>query len=147
MTRIATLGPGDLLTMRRMLAMFGDAFDDVATYTSRQPHDDYLRGLLAGDTFLAVAAIDKDEVVGGLAGYFLPKFEQARREFYIYDLAVAQAHRRQGVATRLIAHLMRETAERDVHAVFVQADLGDGPAIALYEKLGRREDVLHFDLR
>jgi aminoglycoside 3-N-acetyltransferase I len=28
----------------------------------------------------------------------------------------------------------------------VQADYGDDPAIALYEKLGRREDVMHFDI-
>ncbi len=30
--------------------------------------------------------------------------------------------------------------------VYVQADLGDAPAIALYEKLGVRQDVLHFDI-
>jgi aminoglycoside 3-N-acetyltransferase I len=30
--------------------------------------------------------------------------------------------------------------------MFVQADLGDDPAIALYTKLGSREDVLHFDI-
>ena len=36
-----------------------------------------------------------DEVVGGLAAYELRKFEQARSEFYLYDLAVSEAHRRQ----------------------------------------------------
>jgi aminoglycoside 3-N-acetyltransferase I len=30
--------------------------------------------------------------------------------------------------------------------MFVQADMGDEPAIALYSKLGVREDVLHFDI-
>ncbi len=32
--------------------------------------------------------------------------------------------------------------------IFVQADTGaeDEPAIALYTKLGTREDVLHFDI-
>jgi hypothetical protein len=30
--------------------------------------------------------------------------------------------------------------------MFVQADRGDDPAIALYSKLGVREDVLHFDI-
>ena len=30
--------------------------------------------------------------------------------------------------------------------IFVQADHGDEPAIALYTKLGIREDVLHFDI-
>jgi aminoglycoside 3-N-acetyltransferase I len=30
--------------------------------------------------------------------------------------------------------------------IFVQADPGDDAAIALYTKLGTREDVLHFDI-
>jgi aminoglycoside 3-N-acetyltransferase I len=30
--------------------------------------------------------------------------------------------------------------------IYVQADKGDDPAIALYTRLGIREDVLHFDI-
>jgi aminoglycoside 3-N-acetyltransferase I len=30
--------------------------------------------------------------------------------------------------------------------IYVQADHGDAPAISLYESLGTREDVLHFDI-
>ena len=32
------------------------------------------------------------------------------------------------------------------YTIFVQADYGDEPAIALYTALGTREDVLHFDI-
>ena len=43
---------------------------------------------------------------------------------------------------------MRDIAmRRGAWAVFVQADYGDDPAISLYEKVGRREEVLHFDIR
>jgi aminoglycoside 3-N-acetyltransferase I len=78
--------------------------------------------------------------------YEFDKFERMRREFYIYDLAVAEHQRRQGVATALIKHLCEIAAERGAWVVFVQADHGDDPAVALYEKLGVREDVLHFDI-
>lgn len=39
-------------------------------------------------------------------------------------------------------------ARRGAYVIFVQADTGieDEPAIALYTKLGTREDVLHFDI-
>ena len=30
--------------------------------------------------------------------------------------------------------------------MYVQADYGDDPAVALYTKLGTREDVMHFDI-
>lgn len=39
----------------------------------------------------------------------------------------------------------RGQAERGAFVIFVQADPGDEPAIALYTKLGTREAVLHFD--
>jgi aminoglycoside 3-N-acetyltransferase I len=78
----------------------------------------------------------------------LPKFEQERSEVYLYDLAVDEGHRRRGIARGLIAELRRAAAELGAWVIFVQADTGveDVPAISLYESLGRREEVLHFDI-
>jgi aminoglycoside 3-N-acetyltransferase I len=132
--------------MDRMLRMFGEAFGDLDTYSSKRPSDGYLSRLLAAEYFIALAALRGDEVVGGLAAYELHKFEQERSEIYIYDLAVAEGHRREGIATALILELKKVAETRGAYAIFVQADLGDDPAIALYTKLGVREDVLHFDI-
>ena len=111
-----------------------------------QPDDAYLERLLASDTFIAIGGWKDDRPVGALAAYVLPKFEQRRSEIYIYDLAVAEAYRRQGIATALIMELKRIAPSRNAYVIFVQADRGDDPAIALYTKLGTREDVLHFDI-
>jgi ribosomal protein S18 acetylase RimI-like enzyme len=126
--------------------MFGEAFHEVETYSEAQPGTAYLERLLGTDTFIALAAVVDDRVVGGVAAYVLPKFEQARSEIYIYDLAVAETHRRQGIATGMIAELQKIGGLRGAHVIFVQADHGDDPAIALYTKLGVREDVMHFDI-
>ncbi len=128
------------------LTMFGEAFGEAETYGGARPGEDYLERLLGGDRFIALAALKNDAIVGGLAAYVLDKFEQARSEIYIYDLAVAAAHRREGIATALIEHLKTIAAARAIHVIFVQADPGDAPAIALYTKLGACEDVLHFDI-
>ncbi|HEY0823884.1 MAG TPA: AAC(3)-I family aminoglycoside N-acetyltransferase [Ramlibacter sp.] len=143
---VRRLGPGDEACMRAMLHMFGKAFGEVDTYAARQPRSAYLRRLLGREGFFALAALRDGEVVGGLAAYELVKFEQERSEIYIYDLAVSAGHRRQGIATALIRELQRIAASRGAHGVFVQADAGDDPAIALYSRLGIRHDVLHFDL-
>jgi aminoglycoside 3-N-acetyltransferase I len=105
---VCVLGASDIKTLRNMLSMFGSAFDDAATYCASQPDDTYLQQLLRNTNFVAIAAISGTEVIGGLAGYVLPKFEQKRSEFYIYDLAVDEAHRRQGIATALIEELKRQ---------------------------------------
>ena len=76
----------------------------------------------------------------------LEKFEQERSEIYIYDLAVAEVHRRRGIATALIGELQRIAAATGAWVIYVQADYGDEPAVALYEKLGTREEVMHFDI-
>ena len=143
---IVQLGPADLGLMKAMLEMFGEAFGEVATYSARPPSDIYLQDLLGRDHFIALAALGDGAVVGGLAAYVLDKFEQERSEIYIYDLAVAESHRRRGIATALIDELLAIGRRRGAYVAFVQADYVDPPAIALYSKLGTREEVLHFDI-
>ncbi|MGC1525336.1 MAG: AAC(3)-I family aminoglycoside N-acetyltransferase [Phormidesmis sp.] len=145
---IRQLDSSDIPLMEALLTTFGDAFNDMETYTTKRPSKDYLQRLLMGDTFIAIAAVKNGEVIGGIAAYELRKFEQARSEIYLYDLAVVSAHRRKRIATALIEKLKEIAAERGAYVIFVQADtsLEDEPAIALYTKLGRREDVLHFDI-
>ena len=112
------------------MVTFGDTFDDVDTYTGNRPSAGYLRRLLGSDYFIAFAASKNDEIVGGIAAYELRKFEQERSEIYIYDLAVAVAHRREGIATALIEELKRIAATRGAYVIFVQADTGAEDVIA-----------------
>lgn len=143
---VLQLGRADVPIMQRMLRMFGKAFGELDTYTGKPPSTAYLERLLASESFIALAALEGEEVVGGIAAYELRKFEQERSEIYIYDLAVDSARRREGIATALILELKKIAALRGAYVIFVQADHGDDPAIALYSKLGAREDVLHFDI-
>lgn len=143
---IRQLGPGDEALFAGMLDVLGEAFEDRDTYGKARPGPAYVARLLAKDTFIAAVALDDERVVGGIAAYILEKYEQERSEAYIYDLAVLESHRRQGIATALIALVQRVAGERGAWVVFVQADHGDDPAVTLYTKLGVREDVMHFDL-
>jgi aminoglycoside 3-N-acetyltransferase I len=128
------------------MAVFGDAFGERDTYLDAAPSDAYVQTFLGKSHVIALVALAVQAVVGGLVAYVLEKFERERSEVYIYDLAVAEPHRRQGLATGLIRTLQRIASERGAYVIFVQADHGDDPAIALYTSLGTREDVLHFDI-
>jgi aminoglycoside 3-N-acetyltransferase I len=140
------LGPSDIRLLRDLLGVFADAFGEPEAYLSAQPRDAYLQTLLGRPQFIALVALDGDNVVAGLTAYVLEKFEQERSEIYIYDLAVAEAHRRKGIATGLIRHLQELARSYRAWVTFVQADPGDVPAIKLYASLGTREDVHHFDI-
>jgi aminoglycoside 3-N-acetyltransferase I len=136
----------DVVRLKQLLAVFGEAFEDRTTYQSAVPRDGYLEAFLADQHCITVVAMDGDEVTGGLVAYELRKFEQERKEIYIYDLAVKATHRRRGLATGLIVTLKAIARRRGAYVIYVQADRGDDAAIALYDKLGAREDVLHFDI-
>jgi aminoglycoside 3-N-acetyltransferase I len=140
------LAPADLALIRALMRLFGEAFNEVDTYQAKAPSDAYLRTLLAKPHFIAIVALKGAKVVGGVAAYVLDKFEQERSEVYIYDLAVAEAHRRQGIATALIEALKPVARQHGAWVIFVQADPGDDPAIKLYESLGVIENVHHFDI-
>jgi aminoglycoside 3-N-acetyltransferase I len=146
MLSIRHLTADDTYLMKPLLTVFGEAFNEVERYGGNRPSEAYFKQLLGGDSFIALAALKGTQVVGGLAAYELKKFEQQRSEIYIFDLAVSESHRREGIATALINELKTIGARRGAYVIFVQADLGDEPAIALYTKLGIREDVLHFDI-
>jgi aminoglycoside 3-N-acetyltransferase I len=140
------LSRSDLPLARALLGLFAEAFNERDTYLGRPPSDEYVTALLGKPHVLVLAALDGETVVGGLVAYELEKLEQARSEIYIYDLAVDERHRRKGVATGLIRALGPIAKERGAWVMFVQADPIDPPAIALYESLGTREDVHHFDI-
>jgi aminoglycoside 3-N-acetyltransferase I len=143
---VQRLKAGDSAFFRALNAMFNKAFDDPGAYGGAAPSDAYLEGLLKKEHIIPLVAVADGAVIGGLVAYELDKFEQERREIYIYDLAVDETFRRQGVATALIEHLGAIAKERGAWVIYVQADHGDEPAVALYTKLGRREDVMHFDI-
>ncbi|MEL6493430.1 MAG: AAC(3)-I family aminoglycoside N-acetyltransferase [Cyanobacteria bacterium J06634_6] len=145
---IQQLTSSDLSLIEALSVLFEEVFGESDTGPRKRPSAGYLRQLLESDYFIAVAALVGKTVVGGIAAYELKKFEQERSEIYLYDLAVSEAHRREGMATALIEELGKIAAVRGASVIFVQADtdVEDQPAIALYTKLGVRHEVLHFDI-
>lgn len=143
---IQRLKDGDLSAYRELMELFAREFEENETYLGAIPSDLYVSKLLKDSNMVFLIERSDFEIVGGLVAYILRKFEQERSELYIYDLAVDRGNRREGVATRLINALKPIAKAADAWVIFVQADHGDEPATKLYESLGEREEVLHFDI-
>ena len=131
--------------MQAANALFAEVFGEEG-YRGPPPGEAHLRKLLSDDKFVALVAWIDGQTAGALAGYELVKFEADRSEVYIYDLAVREEFRRRGVATALIERVKAIARDKGAWVVFVQADPPDEPAVALYDKLGTREEVFHFDI-
>lgn len=131
---------------RELIALFSEVFEEPHNYAAAVPDDVYLAEFLGDRRHIVMVAIESGRVIGGLVAYILDKFEQARREAYIYDLAVGAGHRRRGVATGLIKALKPIAKSRGCYVIFVQSEVGDEPATRLYQSLGTQEDAHHFDI-
>src|SRR6266540_4219683 len=111
------LGRSDTTRLKQLLAVFGEAFEDRAAYQGAVPRDFYLEMFLADARCITVVAMDGHKVIGGLVAYELPKFEQERKEIYIYDLAVLEEYRRRGIATGLIVTLKSIARARGAYVI------------------------------
>jgi aminoglycoside 3-N-acetyltransferase I len=144
---IVRIGGSQLAEARALNAMFSDAFEEPEQYRDHAPPDSWLMARLVDPNMISLVALDDGSVIGGLTAYILPKLEQQRSEIYIYDIAVAETHRRRGIATALIGFLQDNAQSLGAGVIFIQAHIEDDAPVALYTKLGRREDVLHFDIK
>jgi aminoglycoside 3-N-acetyltransferase I len=142
------LSVSDISSFKDLIKLFGDVFEEPATYHQAVPQDDYLANFLSDTKHIVLIAQSEDEgVVGGLVAYELKKFEQVRCEIFVYDLAVSASHRRRGIATGLFASLKPIAEQRGAYEIFVQADKGDDVAISLYRSLTKSElEAHHFEI-
>ncbi|MEP7167284.1 MAG: GNAT family N-acetyltransferase [Candidatus Woesebacteria bacterium] len=142
------LAPQDIRLFHDLLKLFAQVFEDESSYQGAVPDEKYLEDFLRDTSHLVLVAENEEgQVIGGLVAYELQKFEQKRRELYVYDLAVSAAYQRRGVATKLFETLKNIARERGAYVIFVQADKVDSGAIAFYRTLRTSEiDAYNFDI-
>lgn len=126
--------------MKQLNTLFATVFTDQENYQNHQPSDEYLSEFLVDNKNIVLVSMIGSEIVGGLVAYCLPKFEQQRKEIYLYDLAVSTDHQRQGIGRELITKLKDVARDMGAYVMFVQADEGD-EAIHFYESLGPDENI------
>jgi aminoglycoside 3-N-acetyltransferase I len=143
---IKQLWSGDVDAARELIRVFGEVFDDAESRRYPTPRDEYLRSILTNSRFIVLVALREERVIGGLTAHILDRFGQELREIYIYDLAVQAEHRRKRVATNLLSNLRQIAVSLGINTTYVQSDISDDAAVALYEKFGTKRDVFHFDI-
>ena len=129
-TTIRCLGPGDEDVVRKL----ADGEPQTA--------------LLADDATIFLAAFQGAEPVGFVFGYELPRRHGAPSILFVYELDVDEAHRRQGIASRLMSELAEIARSRGIGDGFVLTEPENEAANALYGSLdGERVETVMWDFR
>lgn len=143
------LSISDLALLRDLINLFGEVFENSETYQGSIPHEKYLQDFLSSSNHIILTAQEEaGNVVGGLVAYELEKFEQERKEIYVYDLAVSKQNQRKGVASSLFAQLKLIAKEKGAYVIFVHADKSDTSAVSFYRSLADEEiETYNFDVK
>jgi aminoglycoside 3-N-acetyltransferase I len=140
---IRQLSIKDVSCFKNLIAVFEEVFE-MKNFS--MPKSEYLRELLAKESFHVFVALKEGSVIGGLTAYTLNQYYSEKPLAYIFDLAVASLWQRQGIGNALIMHAKSYFRQNGYSEVFVQADRVDDYAIDFYRKTKptEEEDVLHF---
>lgn len=120
-TEIRLLQPGDESVVR-------------ALTTYDEPGDPEV--LLADPRTLMLVAFDAEKPVGFVLSYVLPRRHGDASTLFVYEVDVAETHRRRGIASALLARLAELARERGVRAGFVLTEPDNEAANALYRSVG-----------
>jgi aminoglycoside 3-N-acetyltransferase I len=129
---ILKLAPGDEALARATFAMMAEVFENEGEPISLG----YARRLLARNDFWALAAVDDDEVIGGLTAHALPMTRNETTELFIYDIAVRTDRQRRGVGRALMNELFTLGTAAGVQVFFVPAENEDVHALDFYRSVG-----------
>ena len=118
------------------VAAAGALFDHAPT---TEATGDFLR---RDDHYLFVA-YDEAGAPGGFITGVLMVHPDKGREMFLYELAVAESHRRRGYAKALIRALEDAARAADCYGMFVLTGLDNDAALAAYASAGARDDGRH----
>ena len=129
---IVRLGPGSNDRAQALFRLMAEVFEEPRGTLGER----YVERLLNRADFWALAALENDEVVGGLTAHALPMTTSESSELLIYDVAVGSAHQRQGIGRQLFAALREQAAAEGIDVLFVPADNEDAHALDFYRAIG-----------
>jgi GNAT superfamily N-acetyltransferase len=137
---IRELGPGDE-PLLDVLARESSAFEDGEAERDPRPLAAHEGSAFLDDpsTHLWVALAD-DTVVGFLLAYVLRRRRGDPTQLFVYELGVRSGWRRQGVATRLVRHMLTWARGEGLRRGFVLTGADNAAAIEFYGSLGWRAE-------
>lgn len=131
------LGPGDTLDPGRIAPEVFDEPVDPALL------DAYLRD----PNHLLIVALDGDLVVGQCGAAIL-RHPHKPADFFVDELFTAPSHQRQGIGAGLLEAMLAWARELGHTEAWLTTDMENGPANALYGKLGGvGEPLMYYEFK
>lgn len=84
------------------------------------PSAEYLAAFVSRSDNVLIVASEGGESVGYLVAYLLDRLDRNQQMMFLYEIQVAESHRRRGVGKRMITELKAVCRAQDVMKMWVQ---------------------------
>ena len=129
------------ITLKRLMPGDEAVLENVAPGAFDEPvRPDLTRRFLATPPYRIIVALDGDLVVGMATGFthFHPDKDE---EFFVNELGVDDAYRRQGIGERLLQALLAEAKTMGCPDAWLGTEHTNTPALGLYRKIMQPGDT------
>jgi aminoglycoside 3-N-acetyltransferase I len=123
---VTRLGANDVATLRSISRRF----------KRRDVDDDTAASLLARDDVVVLATIEGGAPIGFALAYLLPRLDRAEGMLFVYELDVAEEHRRQGHGRAMLDMLKAFSAEWGLMKMFISTGEDNEVAQTLFATAG-----------
>jgi ribosomal protein S18 acetylase RimI-like enzyme len=102
---------------------------------------DSMRKFLSRPENILIVSTDGDAVLGFLLGYFMDRVDGDQRMVCLYEIEVAESHRRRGTGRALLEALIRTCHREGVVKVWTVTHRSNQPAVSFYSNTGAEADI------
>lgn len=142
---IKRLKGGDIAIAQQLFLFLQQVFEVEKPIVA---NGSYIRRLLENTSFICLAVIYNNEVVGGLTAYELPMYDTDSTELFIYDIAVKPNFQRIGLGKKLLTAISAHCKENGIKEMFVDAAEADHDALDFYRSMnGKEVKVIQFTFK
>ena len=121
-----------------MIRRLGPGDEQIVETLATQGPPALAHELLADERTIFLVAFDGDLPVGFVLAYALVRRHGDPSKLFVYEVDVAETHRRRGIGKALLTELDRLARARGIRAGWVLTDRTNEAAMALYGSVGGR---------
>lgn len=131
------------MDIRRLSAADADRIVDAADLFDDQPFPGAVQRFLSEESHHILIAYEGDAPVGFVTGVEMTHPDKGT-EMFLYELGVAEEHRRRGIGTALVQSLATLAESRGCYGMWVLTDDDNAAALSAYSHAGGvRDNQLH----
>jgi len=129
------------ITVRRLRAGDEEPVREVAQWLkgADMPSDSAVAFVANDANYLIVAEVS-GKIIGVVLAYRLDRIDDPSGQLFVYDVEVAESHRRRRVGRALMGHVRNVVEREQLKEAFVLTTRDNAAAIALYSSTGAIAD-------